>query len=47
MASSLAVPEWYRDASAADGIAASSRSIEAIRALDAGRGLVAPIVTPR
>ena len=40
-------PEWYRDVSAAEGIAASARSIEAIRALDAGRGLVAPIVTPR
>jgi hypothetical protein len=36
-----------RDASAAEGVAASARSIEAIRALDAGRGLVRPIVTPR
>jgi len=40
-------PEWYRDASADEGVAASARSIEAIGALDAGRGLVAPIVTPR
>jgi guanine deaminase len=40
-------PDWYRDASAEDGIAASARSIDAIQRLDAGRGLVAPIVTPR
>ncbi|MET0910178.1 MAG: amidohydrolase family protein [Ilumatobacteraceae bacterium] len=39
--------EWYRDPSAAAGVAASARSIDAIRALDAGRGLVRPIVTPR
>ncbi len=38
-------PEWYRDASAADGIDASRRSIEEIRGL--GSSLVAPIVTPR
>ena len=38
-------PEWYRDESAADGIAASAASIEAIRAL--GSSLVEPIVTPR
>jgi guanine deaminase len=43
----LGTPDWYRDTSAADGVAASARSIEAVRALDAGRGLVAPIVTPR
>jgi guanine deaminase len=43
----LGTPLWYRDASAESGVAASARSIEAIRTLDAGRGLVAPIVTPR
>jgi guanine deaminase len=40
-------PEWYRDATAEAGIAASARSIDEIRAVDAGRGLVRPIVTPR
>lgn len=40
-------PEWYRDPSPKAGIAASARSIEEIRAVDAGRGLVRPIVTPR
>ena len=39
-------PEWYRDASAEAGIRASARFIE-IRAIDAGRGLVQPIITPR
>lgn len=42
-----ATPEWYRDADAAAGLAASARSIEAVRAADSGRGLVAPIITPR
>ena len=42
-----ATPEWYRDADAAAGLAASARSIEAVRTADAGRGLVAPILTPR
>jgi guanine deaminase len=40
-------PPWYRDATAAAGVAASARSIDEVRALDAGRGLIAPIVTPR
>jgi guanine deaminase len=40
-------PEWYRDASAVAGIRASARSIEEIDAVDAGRGLVLPIITPR
>jgi guanine deaminase len=40
-------PEWYRDHSAAAGIAASARSIDEIAAIDAGRGLVRPIITPR
>jgi len=42
-----ATPEWYRDADAASGLTASARSIEAIRAADADRGLVMPIITPR
>jgi guanine deaminase len=40
-------PDWYRDRSAAAGVEAAARSIEAIRRLDAGRDLVRPIVTPR
>lgn len=40
-------PEWYRDPDAASGIAASTRSIEAIRALDDPLDLVHPIITPR
>ena len=40
-------PPWYRDPSAAAGIEASARSIEEVTAVDAGRGLVHPIVTPR
>jgi guanine deaminase len=40
-------PSWYRDADAPAGLAASARSIDAIRALDAGRGLIQPIITPR
>jgi guanine deaminase len=40
-------PEWYRDASPSAGVAASALSIEEIRAADAGRGLVQPIITPR
>lgn len=40
-------PPWYRDASAAAGVAASARSIDEIVAIDAGRGLVRPIITPR
>jgi guanine deaminase len=40
-------PEWYRDHSAASGVAASARSIDEITAIDAGRGLVRPIITPR
>lgn len=39
-------PDYYRDDGAARGVAASHRSIEAIRALGAG-ALVQPIVTPR
>jgi len=40
-------PEWYRDPTAEAGVLASARSIEEIEAIDAGRGLVRPIVTPR
>jgi guanine deaminase len=40
-------PDWYRDRSAAAGVAASARSIDEIAAIDAGRGLVRPIITPR
>ena len=40
-------PEWYRDASLDAGVRASARSIDEIAAIDAGRGLVRPIVTPR
>jgi guanine deaminase len=40
-------PEWYRDHSAVAGVAASARSIDEITAIDAGRGLVRPIITPR
>lgn len=40
-------PEYYRDNSADEGLAASRRSIEEIGALDDPRGLVRPIITPR
>lgn len=40
-------PEWYRDADAASAVAASARSIDDIRRIDDGRGLVEPIITPR
>lgn len=40
-------PEWYRDADAASAVAASARSIDHIRRVDDGRGLVEPIITPR
>ena len=40
-------PEWYRDATAQQGIEASQRSIEEIGALAGNGGLVSAIVTPR
>ncbi len=40
-------PDWYRDASARAAVEASHRSVEAVRALDGGRALVQPIITPR
>jgi guanine deaminase len=40
-------PEWYRDVSATESVAASHRSIIEIRDIDAGRSLIHPIVTPR
>jgi guanine deaminase len=43
----LGTPAWYRDPSAAAGVEASERSIEEIRAVDGGRGLVLPVITPR
>ncbi|MEZ5215758.1 MAG: amidohydrolase family protein [Ilumatobacteraceae bacterium] len=42
-----ATPPDYRDASAAAGIEASAASIEDVRTVDAGRGLVRPVITPR
>ena len=38
-------PEWYRDTTAAAGVDASARSIEAVSAM--GSPLVEPIITPR
>ncbi len=40
-------PAWYRDPSADAGVEASARSIEEIRAIDGGRDLIRPIITPR
>jgi len=40
-------PEYYRDESAAVGVAASRASIDAITALEDPRQLVRPIITPR
>ena len=40
-------PEYYRDPSAAAGIDASRESVHQVRAIDGGRGLVTPIITPR
>jgi guanine deaminase len=40
-------PDWYRDADAAAGVAASARSVDEIVSIDGGRGLVRPIITPR
>jgi len=40
-------PEYYRDVSASEGVSLSRESIGQIRSLDAGRGLISPIVTPR
>lgn len=40
-------PEWYRDTDAASAVAASARSIDDVRRVDDGRGLVEPIITPR
>ena len=40
-------PSWYRDDTAAAGIAASRRSLLDVTASDNGRGLVRPILTPR
>ena len=40
-------PEWYRDASATESVAASHRSIETIQTLAGPGQLVRPIITPR
>lgn len=40
-------PEWYRDESATAAVDACARSIEAVRHVDSGHGLVQPIITPR
>ena len=40
-------PDFYRDHDAVTGIDASRRSIADIAAIDAGRDLVRPIITPR
>ncbi|MEO0492085.1 MAG: amidohydrolase family protein [Actinomycetota bacterium] len=40
-------PDFYRDHDPATGVDASRRSIADIAAIDAGRGLVRPIITPR
>lgn len=40
-------PEWYRDATAQQGIEDSQQSIENIRAISGNATLVSPIITPR
>lgn len=40
-------PEFYRDPDATTGVAASRRSVADVIAVDGGRGLVRPILTPR
>jgi guanine deaminase len=41
-------PDWYRDVDAAAGVAATARSIDAVRAVAGGPdALVQPIITPR
>ncbi|MGI9607724.1 MAG: amidohydrolase family protein [Acidimicrobiales bacterium] len=40
-------PEYYRDSSASAAVDASARSVEAVRRVDDGRGLVHPVITPR
>ena len=40
-------PDWYCDPSAAEAVAASARSVEAVRRLDPTGALVRPIITPR
>jgi guanine deaminase len=40
-------PEWYRDNDATTAVAASARSIDAVRRADGGLGLVHPMITPR
>ncbi|EKG20724.1 Amidohydrolase 1 [Macrophomina phaseolina MS6] len=40
-------PEWYRDETSADTVRKSREVVEYVKDLDAGRGMVAPIITPR
>ncbi|MEO6571877.1 MAG: amidohydrolase family protein, partial [Ilumatobacteraceae bacterium] len=40
-------PDWYRDGSASESVAASARSIEAVLRAAGETGLVRPIITPR
>lgn len=40
-------PDFYRDASTADGLALTREHIAQVRALSGNRGLVQPVVTPR
>jgi guanine deaminase len=40
-------PDWYRDPSAAEAVAATRALIDAIRALPGNAGLVQPAITPR
>lgn len=40
-------PEWYRDESSADTIRKSKEVVEYVKKVDAGKGIVAPIITPR
>ncbi|KAL1616510.1 hypothetical protein SLS56_011397 [Neofusicoccum ribis] len=40
-------PEWYRDESSADTIRKSREVVDYVQMADGGKGIVAPIITPR
>lgn len=40
-------PEWYRDESSAATVQKSKEVVEYVQMVDGGRGIVAPIITPR
>ncbi|KAB2579979.1 putative guanine deaminase protein [Lasiodiplodia theobromae] len=40
-------PKWYRDESSADTIRKSKEVVEYVKRADGGKGIVAPIITPR